>query len=121
MKMWDYLSSMLPFVEDETVALDQTFLIGNPMRHADHMPQQHRLLLWHIPDALVMGDGNDEQVHRSMRMNVPDDNHRVVTVEELTTDIPSDNFTEHVVCHRCYFDFNRFFNSSIIFSSGMVS
>ncbi len=74
----------------------------------------------HISKIVRVFDWHDKKMHRNVRFDILNDRYLIIAIHEIRLQLTGQNFTEHVVNHR-YLFFNRFFNSSIIFSNGIVS
>ena len=90
---------MLPFIHDKPIPMHQPLFTCDAVCDADHVTQNCSVMLRDISHTLVVRNRYDEQVHRCVRIDIANNDHLIVPIDEVPRYLASDNLAKYVVAH----------------------
>src|SRR5688572_11168971 len=99
MDMEDRLPGVLAVVEHEAVAARQPLLFCKLTCNVDQVSDQRLVRLLHVLDPIDRLLGNDQDVRRSLRIDVAEREAAIILVDDLGRDLAIDDLAEKSLRH----------------------
>ncbi len=100
MDVEDLLARVGPAVQDEPVSrLVDSLFLSEPGSHPDHATKRGLVRLGHVGDGRNGLIGDNENVGRRLRLDIPTSRHQFVLIDKIGGDFASDDLREYRVRH----------------------
>ncbi len=99
--MRDGFAAVRPVIDDDAVtAVIEAFFFGNMPRGKKQLAQKRFIPILSLRDAFDFAFRNDEDVSRSLRIDVSKGEQSLRFIDNVCRDLPRDDFLENGFCHK---------------------